>query len=75
MKMLAVTAVTLVLGAILGSPLAVAQQKTVMIGTGGATGVYYLAGNAVCRLMNKDVARHGIRMAVERSAPAQLEGG
>ena len=67
MKVLTVTAAALVLGATLGSPLAVAQQNTVMIGTGGATGVYYLAGNAVCRLMNKDVARHGIRCSVKKT--------
>jgi len=44
---------------------AVAQQKFVTIGTGGITGVYYAAGGAICRLMNKDRARHGIRCSVE----------
>ena len=67
MKMLTVIAAALALGATLGSPLAAAQQRTVTIGTGGATGVYYIAGNAACRLMNKDIARHGIRCSVKKS--------
>ena len=47
------------------SPPAVAQQKFVTIGTGGVTGVYYAAGGALCRLVNKDRAKHGIRCSVE----------
>ncbi len=44
---------------------AFAQQQFVSIGTGGVTGVYYPTGGAICRLVNKDRATHGIRCAVE----------
>ncbi len=42
-----------------------AQQKFVTIGTGGVTGVYYAVGGAVCRLMNKERQKTGIRCSVE----------
>jgi TRAP transporter TAXI family solute receptor len=41
------------------------QQKFISIGTGGVTGVYYAVGGAVCRQVNKDRAKTGIRCAVE----------
>jgi len=55
---------TLALLALLATPVH-AQQSFVSIGTGGVTGVYYAAGGAICRLINKDRARHGLRCSVE----------
>ena len=37
----------------------------VTIGTGGVTGVYYVTGGAICRLVNKKRKQHGIRCSVE----------
>ncbi len=68
MKKLTLIAAALAVGATLASPVAVAQQKFVTIGTGGVTGVYYVAGGAICRLMNKERAKHGIRCSVESTA-------
>jgi uncharacterized protein len=52
-------------GLLAGVPAAQAQQKFITIGTGGVTGVYYPAGGAICRLINKDRAKHGLRCSVE----------
>jgi TRAP transporter TAXI family solute receptor len=41
------------------------QQKFITIGTGGVTGVYYPAGGAICRLVNRDRAKTGLRCSVE----------
>lgn len=57
-----------VLGLVAGGA-AVAQQQTfISIGTGGVTGVYYPAGGAICRMVNRDRAEHGIRCGVESTA-------
>lgn len=58
----AAAALTLALTSVPG---AAQQQKFITIGTGGVTGVYYAVGGAVCRLMNKDRAKTGIRCSVE----------
>lgn len=47
-----------------------AQDKFVTIGTGGQTGVYYVAGQSICRFLNRDTANHGIKC----NAPASGGG-
>ncbi len=50
----------------LASSTALAQdQQFISIGTGGVTGVYYPAGGAICRLVNKGRRDHGIRCSAE----------
>lgn len=48
------------LAAVTATP-AVAQEKFVTIGTGGQTGVYYVVGQSVCRLINRNANEHSIR--------------
>jgi len=47
-----------------------AQQRFIAIGTGGPTGVYFVVGNAICRMVHKEAAegreagrKHGLRCA------------
>ena len=59
-KWLAVTALALTIGVPVW-----AKQTFVTIGTGGVTGVYYPTGGAICRLVNKNRNKHGIRCSTE----------
>jgi hypothetical protein len=38
-----------------------AEQKYVTIGTGGQTGVYYVVGQSICKLVNRGQKQHGIK--------------
>ena len=42
-----------------------AQSRFINVGTAGVTGVYFPAGGAICRFVNKGRSEHGIRCAVE----------
>ena len=47
------------------APSSHAQENIITIGTGSVTGVYYPAGGAICRLINRARKEHGIRCFVE----------
>lgn len=45
-----------------GATAAAAQEERfITIGTGGQTGVYYVVGQSICRLVNRDTATTGIK--------------
>lgn len=50
--------------------IAQAQDKFITIGTGGQTGVYYVAGQSICRFVNRDSSKTGIKC----NAPASGGG-
>ncbi|MGB3244197.1 MAG: TAXI family TRAP transporter solute-binding subunit [Sulfitobacter sp.] len=58
MKMLKIIAVA---GAMVAGTAATAQEKFITIGTGGQTGVYYVVGQSICRLVNRGSAEHGLK--------------
>ncbi len=54
------------IGAILSTALltgqtAIAQERFITIGTGGQTGVYFVVGQSICRLVNRGSADHGLK--------------
>jgi len=59
-KFAAITA-TIAALALLAAPAAIAQSKFITIGTGGQTGVYYVVGGSICRLVNRGTGDHGIK--------------
>lgn len=44
-----------------GAETAVAQEKFITIGTGGQTGVYYVVGQSICRLVNRGTGDHNLK--------------
>ena len=76
MKTLRLTTCALAAAALMGVTLGAAgeagaqDKKFISIGTGGPTGVYFVVGNSVCRMVHKEAAegrkegrKHGIRCA------------
>jgi TRAP transporter TAXI family solute receptor len=63
MKKHAIFAAATMAFGLLASPMAAsaADESFVTIGTGGQTGVYYVVGQSICRLVNRGSAEHGIK--------------
>jgi TRAP transporter TAXI family solute receptor len=40
---------------------ATAQERFITIGTGGQTGVYFVVGQSICRLVNRDTPKTGLK--------------
>ncbi len=70
--LIAAASATLMLTAMAGQA---AKKTFITIGTGGPTGVYFVSGNAICRMIHKEAAegrksgrKHNIRCAAPSSA-------
>ncbi len=50
-----------VLAGLASAPATAAEEKFITIGTGGQTGVYYVVGQSICRLVNRGSSDHGIK--------------
>ena len=48
-------------GAMLAGGAATAQERFITIGTGGQTGVYFVVGQSICRLVNRGTAEHNLK--------------
>ena len=44
-----------------GASPAVAKEKFITIGTGGQTGVYFVVGQSICKLVNRGTSKHNIK--------------
>ena len=51
----------MVAGLMMISASVMAEDKFVTIGTGGQTGVYYVVGQSICQLVNRDTAKTGLK--------------
>jgi hypothetical protein len=43
------------------------EEKFLTIGTGGQTGIYYVAGQSICRFVNRGASEHGINCTAQAS--------
>jgi TRAP transporter TAXI family solute receptor len=48
-------------GAMLAGTATTAQEQFITIGTGGQTGVYFVVGQSICRLVNRGTAEHNLK--------------
>jgi TRAP transporter TAXI family solute receptor len=49
------------MGAVSTIPAAQAEDKFITIGTGGQTGVYFVVGQSICRLVNRGANEHNLK--------------
>lgn len=75
MQWTVVTVAAVAIAALTGVRPASAQTKFFSIGTGGPTGVYFVVGEAICRMVHKEAAegrksgrKHGFRCAAPSTA-------
>ncbi len=55
------TKAALLAAGLIAGQTATAQEKFITIGTGGQTGVYFVVGQSICRLVNRGTAEHGLK--------------
>ena len=48
-------------GAMMAGTVGMAQERFITIGTGGQTGVYFVVGQSICRLVNRGTADHNLK--------------
>lgn len=48
-------------GAMMAGGMATAEDRFITIGTGGQTGVYFVVGQSICRLVNRDSEKTGLK--------------
>lgn len=48
-------------GAMVAGTAGMAQERFITIGTGGQTGVYFVVGQSICRLVNRGTADHNLK--------------
>jgi TRAP transporter TAXI family solute receptor len=51
----------IVSAAIIAGSAVTAQERFITIGTGGQTGVYFVVGQSICRLVNRGTAEHNLK--------------
>jgi len=59
--MITIRMTSLAIAAALSAQGAAAQNTFITIGTGGQTGVYYVVGQSICRLVNRGTDEHGLQ--------------
>ena len=58
-------------GAMLAGTAAMAQERFITIGTGGQTGVYFVVGQSICRLVNRGTAEHNLDLSRRRAGSVE----